>query len=193
MSAHRRDEYLQAARIMIDPDRVQIELELTPGIAVVDGIVPAIDLDANGIIDTSEWRTYTQHVLEDLTLDIDGRPLRLAVVIEVTPTMASMRDGEGAMRMNLMATLADLTDGPHRLHYRNTHRSDIGVYLANALVPTSDQVRITSQHRDGEQHDLAIVYVLGTADASRRTMWLAMGAASVLFGVVTFWWNRSHA
>ena len=33
VSAHRRDEYLQAARLAIDPGRVQLELDLTPGIA----------------------------------------------------------------------------------------------------------------------------------------------------------------
>ena len=32
VSAHRLDEYLQAARIGIDPERVQIELDLTPGV-----------------------------------------------------------------------------------------------------------------------------------------------------------------
>jgi hypothetical protein len=35
-SAHRRDEYLQAARIAVGPDRVRIELDLTPGMAVAD-------------------------------------------------------------------------------------------------------------------------------------------------------------
>jgi hypothetical protein len=34
LSAHRHDEYLQAARIAIDPDGVRLELSLTPGIAV---------------------------------------------------------------------------------------------------------------------------------------------------------------
>ena len=39
VSAHRRDEYLQAARLALDPGRVQIELDLTPGIAVADAIL----------------------------------------------------------------------------------------------------------------------------------------------------------
>ena len=34
LSAHRLDEYLQAARLGIDPDRVELQLDLTPGAAV---------------------------------------------------------------------------------------------------------------------------------------------------------------
>ena len=32
--------------------------------------------------------------------------------------------------------------GPHHLRYRNTHRPDIGVYLANVLVPASDRLAV---------------------------------------------------
>ena len=35
-SAHRRDEYLQAACLAIDPDRVELALDLTAGIAVAE-------------------------------------------------------------------------------------------------------------------------------------------------------------
>jgi hypothetical protein len=35
-SAHRMAEYLRAARLGIEPDRVAIELDLTPGIAVAE-------------------------------------------------------------------------------------------------------------------------------------------------------------
>ena len=49
-SAHRRDEYLQAARIAVDPDRVRIELDLTPGIEVADGVIAGIDTDRSGTI-----------------------------------------------------------------------------------------------------------------------------------------------
>ena len=62
LSAHRRDEYLQAARLAIDPDRVQIELDLTPGIAVADAVLADIDCDANGSISAVEARAYSERV-----------------------------------------------------------------------------------------------------------------------------------
>ena len=48
LSAHRTDEYLQAARLAIDPARVQIELDLTPGIAMAETILADIDRDRDG-------------------------------------------------------------------------------------------------------------------------------------------------
>ena len=48
VSAHRRDEYLQAARLAIDPGRVQLELDLTPGIALADAIIADIDRNRDG-------------------------------------------------------------------------------------------------------------------------------------------------
>ena len=43
VSAHRRDELLQAARIGIAADRIELELSLTPCIAVADDVIGAID------------------------------------------------------------------------------------------------------------------------------------------------------
>ena len=49
LSAHRRDELLQAARIGIAADRVELELSLTPGIAVADDVIGTIDRDRDGV------------------------------------------------------------------------------------------------------------------------------------------------
>ena len=58
LSAHRTDEYLQAARLAIDPARVQIELDLTPGIALADTIVADIDRNHDGSLSADEQRAY---------------------------------------------------------------------------------------------------------------------------------------
>src|SRR5258705_13835952 len=69
-SPHRRDEYLQATRIAIDPGRVLIELDLTPGIEVAQGIVADIDRDRNGVVAADEAQAYAARVLRDIRLDI---------------------------------------------------------------------------------------------------------------------------
>ena len=74
MSAHRRDEYLQAARIAIDPGRVQIELDLTPGIALAEAIIADIDRNRDGSLSADEQRAYASLVLSALTLEVDGTP-----------------------------------------------------------------------------------------------------------------------
>ena len=38
-SAHRLDEYLQAARLSLAHTRVELEIDLTPGASVADGII----------------------------------------------------------------------------------------------------------------------------------------------------------
>ena len=59
---------------------------------------------------------------------------------------------------------------------------DRSVYLANALVPESDQVAVTAQRRDGDQTELTIDYVLRTASATSTAAWLlgSIAAAMVL-------------
>ncbi len=49
VSAHRLDEYLQAARIDLQRDGVRIALDLTPGSAVADALIAAVDRDHDGV------------------------------------------------------------------------------------------------------------------------------------------------
>src|SRR5262245_10737537 len=102
-SAHRRDEYLQAARVAIDPDRVQIELDLTAGIAVADSVLADIDLDRDGLLSPAETREYSERVVSAIALDVDGTPLRLEVARSDFPTMDAVRAGEGIVRIDVVA------------------------------------------------------------------------------------------
>ena len=77
VSAHRRDEYLQAARLGIDPGRVQIELDLTPGIAVAEAILADIDRNRDGSLSADEQRAYVSLVLSAVTLEVDGTRFRV--------------------------------------------------------------------------------------------------------------------
>jgi hypothetical protein len=165
--AHRRDEYLQAARLGIEPDRVRIELDLTPGIAVADKLLEEIDRDRSGTISESEARAYAAAVRRGVTLEVDGQPLEVRLIGSRIPSVESMRIGEGAIRLDLAAAAPSLSDGAHRLRYRNAHHSDIGVYLANALVPDSNRVSVTAQQRDGDQRELTIEFTLRAASALR--------------------------
>jgi len=147
-SAHRRDEYLQAARIAIDPDRVRVEVDLTAGIAVADAVLAGIDADRDGAISSSEAQAYAGVVRQAVRLDVDAAPISAALVSSAFPDVAALRGGEGPIRVVLLASLPPLGPGRHQIRYRNAHRADIGVYLANALVPASDRVAINGQQRD---------------------------------------------
>src|SRR5687768_13773504 len=62
-AAHGRDEFLQAARLSIDPGRVEIVLDLTPGIAVAASVLADIDLDRNESISSEERLAYSARLL----------------------------------------------------------------------------------------------------------------------------------
>jgi hypothetical protein len=178
VSAHRLDEYLQAARIAIDPGRVQIELDLTPGIAVAPRVLADIDRDGNRAITADETRAYATRVLSEIRVGIDGQ----LVALELDDTSAAAVDalsrGEGAIRLHLRATVPPLRPGKHQLFYRNNHHADIGVYLANALVPSSDRVGVLQQRRDVDQQQLIVEYALDAVPApGRLPFWWVIAAA----------------
>jgi hypothetical protein len=160
VSAHRRDEYLQAARLAIDPGRVQLELDLTPGIAVADAIIAAIDGNRDGSLSEDEQRAYGSLVVSALTLEVDAHPLRLQLGTSSFPDTGAMRHGEGTIRLQSTAPFQRLSIGLHRLLFRNRHHSDRSVYLANALVPDSAEVAVTAQRRDRDQRELIIEFVV---------------------------------
>jgi hypothetical protein len=190
LSAHRRDQYLQAARLAIDPGVVQIELDLTPGIEVADAVLADIDRDADRTISAAEARAYSERVLGAIALDVDGTPLGVELVDSDCPAVDSVRQGGGTTRIRAAARMPRLADGLHHLRYRNTYRSDIGVYLANVLVPASDRVTVAAQRRDVDQREIVVDYRLRGDRAARIRHEVPVGVTGVLVLLVNVWWRR---
>jgi hypothetical protein len=192
LSAHRYDEYLQAARLAIDPDRVQLEIDLTPGIAVARTVLSEIDRDANRSISATEMRTYSERVLRAIALDIDGAPLRVELVDADSPATDAMLGGDGAARIHAVAVMPRLGEGVHHLRYRNSYHSDIGAYLANALRPVNDRVVVTAQRRDVDQRELIVDYRLRADAAARARGGLSVSLIGACLFLASAWWRRSH-
>lgn len=185
VSAHRLDEYLQAARLAIDPDRVQLELDLTPGMAIAPALLPEIDRNRDGSMSGDEQQTYSRLAIDALELAVDGTPVPLQLATATFPASDAIGRGEGTIQLRATAMLPPLGDGVHHLTFRNRHHPDRSVYLANALVPERDAVAITAQRRDGDQSALTIDYVLrGTSGTSRPWLLSGIALASLLLGVM---------
>jgi len=133
-------------------------MNLTPGAAVADNVIAAIDHDHNGTISSAEGATYARLVVTSLSLNVDGQNRALALDGFSIPTLTDMRNGEGIIRLKASAKMPQASKGAHRLAFANTHRSDIGVYLINALIPTDDRIRITGQSRDTLQNEFKMDY-----------------------------------
>jgi hypothetical protein len=185
VSAHRRDEYLQAARLEIAPAGVQLELDLTPGIAMAEAIIADIDRDGDGTLSQDEQRSYGTLVVNALTLQVDGTAVGVELAATSFPDLDAIRRGEGTIRLQSTAALPRLlSTGSHQLLFRNRHHPDRSVYLANALVPTSTEVAVTAQRRDGDQTELTIDYVLRAAPTATAATWLLVSiAAAALMSV----------
>ena len=155
-----------------------------------EGVLTEIDRDANKSISAAEARGYSERVLRAIALDVDGMPLGVELVDSDFPTTDTVRRGEGTTRIHAVALMPRLADGLHHLRYRNTYRSDIGVYLANVLVPASDRVTIAGQRRDVDQRDLVVDYRLLCDHAARVRRGLPAGVAGAFVLLVNVWWRR---
>ena len=191
-SAHRRDEYLQAARIAVEPTRVDIELDLTPGIALAANVLSDIDRDRDSRVAAAEANLYAARVLGEIRLEVDGRPMPLELVDQRFPTADAMLTGEGTIQIRLAAAVPPLGAGRHRVLFRNDHRPDIAVYLANALVPSNERVAVKAQRRTQDQRDIVIEYLLDGDPAADRLPWFVPGIALALFVAAAVWFRRSE-
>jgi hypothetical protein len=180
VSAHRLDELLQATRIGIADDRVDLELDLTPGIAVAGAIVNDIDGDHDGTLSEDEQRAYVSRVLQDVRLAADGHVLPLKVSSFAFPSIEACRDGLGVIGIRATTPLTS-TRGAHTLTLSNEYHIDDSAFLANALVPDSDRIAIHAQRRDGAQSELAIDYSV----ADRPHAALPYAGLTVVIALVT--------
>jgi hypothetical protein len=158
--AHRLDEYLQAARVSIDIDRVTVEIDLTAGTRVATYVIGWIDTDRDGQLSAQERTTYAQQVIESVTLAVDGAPTRLALIESEFPDVKEIADGVGTIRLRAVAAVPAAGSGGHVLTFVNSHHSESSVYLANALVPANDRITIANQRRDPGQHLLTLEYAV---------------------------------
>ena len=170
---------------------MQLELDLTPGIAVAEAIITDIDRNRDGVLSQDEQRDYADAVVSVLALEVDGTPVRAQLGVTSFPDLAAMRLGEGTIRLQSTATFPRLPTGRHQLLFRNGHDPVRSVYLANALVPASNTVVVTAQRRDTYQTELAIDYVVRAGPATSTDAWLLGSIGGAM--VVVLWIRRSRS
>jgi hypothetical protein len=157
-SAHRLDEYLQAARIDLQADRVTVDLDLTPGASLAESVVAAIDRDQDGVASPDELNAYVGAIVGHLELSLDGQRLEPQLTSSSFPTGEALRLGDGTIRLQISAAHRPLTFGRHRVFFRNRHFARQSVYLANALVPANSRLSVGEQRRTVDQRELSIDY-----------------------------------
>ena len=186
-AAHRLDEYLQAARVLLDRDRLLVEIDLTPGAGVAPDIIATIDRDRDGTVSPAEARAYALAVLEDVTVNVDGPAIPLSLQRIESPSLDEMRDGIGTIQLEAIAAVA-IAPGRHAVEFRNEHRAASSVYLVNALLSQDNTVTVLSQQRDQRQSRARIEYAVD--GAGPPIAWLSL-AALALAGLIAFRGGRA--
>ena len=159
-SAHQLDECLQSTLVIIEPTRVCLKINVTPGVAAVDEILARIDTDRDGAISKKEAAAYAEAAKADLSVTLDGRKLDLKPAGSAFPGISDLRDGEGTIRLEFTATPPPLAVGPHALSFENRHLPNLSVYLLNAAKPKSELIRISAQKRKSDQHAGTVEFII---------------------------------
>jgi hypothetical protein len=177
VSAHRRDESLQAARIAVGPESVRIDVELTPGIALAPATLADIDRNGDGTLSAGEQRTYANRVISALDLTVDDQRLALEPLSSTFPAPDAVYRGEGPIRLGARAPLPPQSLGAHHLRFRNAYQPAQSVYLANALVPDSARIAVLGQQRDAGQTELTIEFAVRARTEPFSLAWMVLPAA----------------
>lgn len=190
-SAHRLDEYLQAALISVDSGRVEAQIRLIPGVAVFPAVMAGIDTDGDGAISEGEQSAYAERVVRDLSLTIDGIRLRPRLVSMMFPGIEDMRTGLGEIQLTVTADLPR-NGGPRRLVFENRHQSRIGAYLVNCLAPSDSNIAITAQKRNYSQSFYELDYVQAGAAVWRpgAEAWFVFAAVLLFSRLILLWRKR---
>ena len=156
--AHRLDEYLQATRVSVATNRINLSIDLTPGVTVADQVLAVIDKNVDGQVSKDEGNDYARRFLKDLRLTLDEKELALTLVDASFPALSEIKAGLGIIRIKAAAPVAHLAAGTHTLSLTNAHLPAISVYLVNALVPQDPAIKTAKQTRDELQRNYLLEF-----------------------------------
>ena len=172
VSAHVLDQYLQVTQIALAPNNVRLELRLIPGIQVADRICALIDANGDGQISNAEEQAYAVRVWQDIELTIGDIKTPLKLIEFQFPSQSEMREGLGTIRLTFEASATLSTAG--QLYFRNNHLPELGVYLVNALMPATNEIKLGGQERDPLQRGLRLDFQVTQAGTKNPPRWIGV-------------------
>ena len=129
-SAHRLDEYLQAAAWRSHP-RISRSTSISLGVSVAAEIIALLDGNGDGRVSPLEAEAYGRAVLADVSARLDGGPLGLTLTRVEVPTEGEMRDGVGTIRI-------EAAGAPHA-HDQDRTSSSCGTHIGRDSSVLSGQ------------------------------------------------------
>jgi hypothetical protein len=159
---------------------VEVEVNLTPGVAVLPVVMAEIDRNRDGQISAQEERSYAAEVVKDLELQVDARTEPLRLIESHFPTLEAMREGLGTIRLNLRADRAG-----HELRFENHHLPQVSVYLVNCLASQDKGLLVGKPERDEAQRSIRFAYSFADAPGAQHDPGWPVQSAFWLAGIGT--------
>lgn len=156
--AHRLDECLQAVRVSVSPPRVEIEIEITPGVEVVKAFWEIVDKDRDGNFSSAEKEAYARKVIAELMVRMEGVRMRLDLKEVTFPGLQELKEGVGVIRVTAGREWPKPLAGWHRLEITNNHLPTMSVYHVNVMKPKDRTVEILKQSRDPLQRKYVLEF-----------------------------------
>lgn len=161
--AHPLDVYLQASYITVAPAETLVELDLSPGVLVVPQMLPQLDTDSNQQLSDAEGQAYVDTVLRNVVLQVDGKPMTLAVTKITMPDYLTFQSGYAMIRIFTTASLPDGLTGTHQIAYTNNFAPTGSAYQVNTFIDKGAAITLGKQNRDSIQQSLTVDYTIGGA------------------------------
>jgi hypothetical protein len=159
--AHEVDEYVQAALLSLERDRIDVQLRLVPGAEVFSQVFASIDANGDGVVSEAERQAYARAVVRDLAFTLNGERVTPEIGSIVFPPADLMKEGLGEIQLALRVPVASST--PHQtLVLENHHQHAISAYLVNCLKPRDISLHIVSQRRSADQSRYELAYDIAT-------------------------------
>lgn len=168
--AHPSDAYLQASYITIRSSRIEIELNLTPGVLVAPQVLPELDKNNDQQISEAEGAAYVNDVLRNLAVQVDERALALDVSKIELPTYLNLQAGYGIIRVVASAEFDKNTSGAHQLLYQNNNAPAGVAYQVNALVSNDTSIALGQIIRDENQQRFSLAFTIGSGDTTSASI-----------------------
>lgn len=164
--AHALDAYLQATYLTVSPTRIEVELNLTPGVLLAPQVLLQLDPNGDQQISDAEGQAYVDAVLQRVVLQVDEGPLALSVTKIEMPPYLNIQAGYGTIRVFTTAPLADGMTGTHQINFKNNFAPTGSVYQVNALVNKEAAITLGKQNRDSLQQGMTMDYVIGASSTA---------------------------
>ena len=163
--AHPVDEVVQGAYLTLARGAVRLELDLTPGTEVADGVLRAIDANGDRQLSDAEARGFGERVLKQSTLTLNGKAVAWRLDRVSAPDYQDLQLASATLKIYAVAQRVDRA-GAQGLAYENRYQPAKSQCIANIFLQPGGgwRYKVNAQQHTNDGRGLTVNYA---SDRSR--------------------------